>query len=55
MLRLNVPFGTADRKQLRFIPLKDGWKMDLWLVLNEHCPAETRTKCLETIKQTMEV
>lgn len=55
MLRLNIPFGTADRKQLRFIPLKDGVKMDLWLVLNEYCPMETMVKCIETIKQTVEL
>lgn len=55
MLRINIPFGVADRKQLRFIPLQDGFKMDLWLVLNEYCPTETMTKCIEIIKKTVEL
>ena len=55
MLRLNIPFGTADRKQLRFIPLKDGCQMNLWLALNASCPRETAIKCMETIKQAVEL
>ena len=53
MLKMPILYGSSDRKQLRFIPLKDGAKMDLWLICNSELDNEQADKLVHSIKQTI--
>jgi len=55
LLNVNVSFGNSERKQLRFIPIRDTAKLELWMICNKKLASEESERYVKIIKELLKV
>ena len=53
MVDIKVPYGLTDRKKLRFIPLKESERIDLWMICNKESNVKEMDQLCEIIRSAV--